>query len=239
VTITEDVRDLLQTIPTSAGSCRICGSTMHGGCCKACELRSEQVAGRLLLRRLTSPLVAAMPRWRGWARGGSPEFTERCSIPDLRKFATKYDPSDGSVVACGPSGCGKTTALVCMMTRALDEAWAAADPKHWVARACWTNAHVLARARREHRLGLGDAPLVDNATHASVLVIDELGFEPQGETLFEVIDSRYCAGLSTIVTTGLHIDPEPSGQSLRQRYGDAFVRRLLENGSRIEGWKRG
>jgi DNA replication protein DnaC len=174
-----------------------------------------------------------------WARTNSPEFAEKCSLPELRKFAATYHPQDNSAVASGLTGIGKTTALVALANRALDEARELGNLDHWIVRACWATAHDLASARREHRLGCGEAPLIAAAKRASVLFLDELGFEPPSEIAFEVIDLRYRAGLPTLVTTGLRIDPDPSGQSLRQKYGDALVRRLLERGSRLEGWKRG
>ena len=219
--------------------CGVCGGKRDGWHCPTCHDRAERRDRRQKLHLATREFVSSLPDWMTWARLGSPEFAEKCSLPELRKFAATYHPRDSSVVASALTGVGKTTGLVALAHRALDEAKQLGDLDHWIVRAVWTTGHDLASARREHRLGAGEAPLIAAAKRASVLFLDELGFEPPSEAPFEVVDVRDRARLPTLVTTGLRIDPDPSGQSLRQKYGDALVRRLLERGSRIEGWKRG
>lgn len=66
-----------------------------------------------------------------------------------------------------------------------------------------------------------------------LLVIDELGFEPLDEGLFDVLDERYQRALPVIVTSGLRVT------ELRDRYGAAALRRLVEpRGVVVEDWPR-
>ena len=163
-----------------------------------------------------------------------PEVISRID-PRLREALQRYRLGDRSVALTGPSGCGKTT--WCALTVLRYIAWATSaecDPLSPEASRLgqasrlggftWLVAHDLVRARREYRLGEGEAPLVEQAKWASVVVLDELGAEPASELPFEIIDARYAAGRPTLVTSGL----TPKG--FRDRYGDALWRRLTENG---------
>src|SRR5690606_9469681 len=126
-------------------------------------------------------------------------------------------------------GAGKTT--WCALVVLAYAAWSTSedsdplsDDGNRLAQFAWTTGHALVRARREHGLGDGDAPLIAQAMRASVLVVDELGAEPASEVPFEVVDWRYASGLPTLITSGL------TSTGFRERYGDALWRRLTEHG---------
>jgi len=88
---------------------------------------------------------------------------------------------------------------------------------------CWRSATSLSLARREHPLGQGEAPVVEQAMAAALLVIDDLGWEPrQDTTCTDVLAYRYDAGLPTIVTSG------EVPEVLSDRYGAALIRRITE-----------
>lgn len=176
-------------------------------------------------RRRTGRVLEDAPRVP-WTDVTDPEFRRRVR-PPLLKFAERHNPRQhGGAVLLGPSGCGKTLAAFGLVHRLVAEIQKGRIPNDvkWLERAHWTSAHALARARRQYGLGDGEAPEVDRALYASLLVIDELGFEPQTEILFEVVDHRYTRRLPTIVTSGL------TQAEFLARYGDALTRRLSGDG---------
>lgn len=82
-------------------------------------------------------------------------------------------------------------------------------------------------------LGAGEPEELTRAVEVPLLVIDELGFEPLDEGLFDVLDERYQRALPVIVTSGLRVT------ELRDRYGAAALRRLVEpRGVVVEDWPR-
>lgn len=125
----------------------------------------------------------------------------------------------------GLAGSGKTS-LAAAMFGAIMDAAAAGDPAMLAlaSSALWTSAIALARARREHPIGQGDAPLVIEARTASLLVIDDLAMERDGDTVGGVLYERQCEGLPTIVTTGAGL------KDLKLKYGDGIARRITEQG---------
>lgn len=145
--------------------------------------------------------------------------------PVLYRFARYHDPREhGSALLLGPSGAGKTTAaaiLVRRLARLALEATVGAD-SHWMARVKWIEAHSLVRARQEWPLGKGEPQVVERCKEASLLILDEVGFEPSNEILWDVVNARYKARLPTIATSG----NGSTAAEFATRYGDAFVRRL-------------
>lgn len=128
-----------------------------------------------------------------------------------------------SLVLLGPTGAGKSTAaawalraFVARGVTAGGEAWRRARG------ACWAPASDLARARAEHRLGAGDAPLVARAAAASVLVVDDIGQEGDPAAIRDVLAARYDAGLPTLATSNLR---QPA---LDAHLGAAGLRKLVE-----------
>lgn len=87
----------------------------------------------------------------------------------------------------------------------------------------WRSASQLSRIRRSHPLGKGEAPEIERAFEARLLVIDDLGWEPaQDPVCADVLSERYDRGLPTIVTSGM------TESELTGRYGAALVRRITE-----------
>ena len=101
------------------------------------------------------------------------------------------------------------------------------DLAAWVRRVRFLSADSIVRSTLIHPLGRGEPPELDRSATAGLLLLDDLGNErgDRDNVLFRVLDQRYMASLPTIVTTHLG-EPE-----LRQRYGDAFVRRIVDHGA--------
>lgn len=210
--------------------------------CDACLEESRRKREREQLRQQTERHLATitgranrplgpLPEWEH-GRIDSPIFQAKIH-PTFQRFAAKYEPKHGSVALLGPSGAGKTTAAAAMFRRLADDRLRAEkERKQWDisleldrwSQALWTTAHQIAKARKQHKLGDDDAPLVLECISCPLLVIDEMGFEPPSEALFEIVDARYSKRKPTIITSGL------SSAEFSARYGVAMLRRLTDGG---------
>lgn len=173
--------------------------------------------------------LRSVPPWE-WARVDGADFRRVVAAP-LRRVAEKWQPAHGSLVLFGATGTGKTATTIALAHRLAGEARQAqsvADPQVQLVRGiCWISALELATARRGHPLGRGEAPEIEAARSATILVLDELGYERHDERdpwLLELVDSRYRRAAPTVLTSGRSRD------ELEQRYGAACMRRLVERG---------
>lgn len=155
-----------------------------------------------------------------------------------RERAREAMRKGASLYLVGPSGSGKSSYAGRLFMRTLDR-WLgmkAEDRDEMLLRragtARWINALDLANASATSGYGK-EAPLVTTASHAALIVIDDLGLDtpPGGHTankdVIQTIFRRYDAGLPTIYTSAL--DPEPHGEGpseLELRYGEAGARRI-------------
>lgn len=186
-----------------------CGTLAVVSPCFECRLEAERRADRARARALGS---ASIPASFTWATVRAPELAQRVDalerpLPDLIRRIL----GAGRVVLAGGSGAGKTSlAIACLRER--PEAGR------------FVSAIDLARARTEHALGDGDASLVDLATAAPLLLIDDLGEEVDTRTsaVKDVIRRRFDMMRPTWVTTGFR----PA--ELAAKYGDGIKRRLFE-----------
>ncbi len=171
-------------------------------------------------RELSMRTVGAAKTFDGTPRIADPSRIERVLRVELGPA-----PKKRILLLRGITGVGKTT---------LADAWAqdvirageSLDATPYAVRRAASVRHVtaaaLAGARKRAPLGR-EAPLVEEAMRASVLVLDELGGESLTDQALieEVVFDRITAGLTTIITTGL--DKEQLGM----RYRAGFVRRIL------------
>jgi DNA replication protein DnaC len=197
---------------------------VHHECREAIRRHAEY--GRARRELLVSTALRNNPRVP-WTELDDPELAARVH-PSLLRFARRHDPDvHGSALLLGPSGCGKTLATNALLFRLAATARGdrSGQAVEGLARSLWTTAHELTRARREHQLGRGEAQLVDRARYASVLFLDEIGFEPSDTIIFDLIDWRYAKRRPTIATSGLR------RADFALKYGDAMFRRLIGEGS--------
>jgi hypothetical protein len=81
----------------------------------------------------------------------------------------------------------------------------------------------LARARAQHRLGDGEAPVIEKAVSAKLLVLDELGAEVgRDSATAEVLHRRHERDRDTIWTSPFTLS------DLAKKYGEGIARRLVE-----------
>lgn len=127
----------------------------------------------------------------------------------------------------GKPGSGKTSLAIAMFRAAVE----ADRSGSWRAQHMFVSAHRLAKARGTHKLG-EEAPLVDSALRAPLLVIDELGGEDQrhASAVTEVIYERHAEDRPTWITTGVTV------KEIAARYGGGISRRVFEG---VEGFRLG
>jgi DNA replication protein DnaC len=185
-----------------------------------------------------------LPPWRDWATleklATHPAIDAR-----LLEAARTWDSATGSLVLIGPTGAGKSACAHALARRLIAHGFATALARedYWrhseeldVARGMrWYAASKLALARKQAKLGSGEAYAVGDAIEATILFIDELGYEQViGDgVIFDIVNSRYEAGRPTIVTSG-----RTEGE-LVDRYGAAFMRRLREPGQLVDVHPKG
>lgn len=223
--MTFDIGSLLRALEVQATeqapTC-ICGAPVrhYRDVCPQCR-ENQRAADRHLLLSASSRSLPAMP-WAVW--GGA--WASRCN-GHVVSLLGHWTREKGNLVLCGPSGSGKTTATVAR-TRAILSAVERRGTPDDFRFACgirFATAVDLATARRQHPLGAGEPFELEEAFEATLLILDELGFEPQADTAIpELADIRYRKGKLTITTTGLR--PE----EMVSRYGEATVRKLVANG---------
>ncbi len=163
---------------------------------------------------------------RGWSRNQDPKNPERAW---------------GNLLLCGRTGVGKSTVAIALAKRILRTAEARPLPVEDMAFAVgvrFVAARDLVADARSHPLGArNESPLFRLAMKASLLVLDEVGFEPvdaMNQHVQRLIDARYNAfdeGKRTVTTTGL------TREQVADRYGAAALRKMgAERGVVVEAF---
>jgi DNA replication protein DnaC len=209
-----------------AGDCNVV-VPKRGSYCESCTTRinQEHRVNALSIAR------ASLPQW-SWCRFGDPQFG-KCTrkAQPAAQAAAAWHLDAGNLVLLGPTRAGKTVSAVALGYKLLELAEAAdADPElvRFAVGLRFTVGRDLANARRFAPLGEGDAPAVIEAQEATLLVLDEVGFENQDTAVFEVMDLRYRASKPTILTSGL------TKRAFVDRYGAALLGRLSELGEIVD-----
>ena len=173
-----------------------------------------------------------------WARRDAPELAQR--VRPRSAIALAFEPTTAlSIVFVGPAGSGKTSLaralwfeLSMQNVPPVTRDWPSgtyAQGSRPPAPCAFVTAFDLAKARREHRLGQGEATLIDQAVRAPVTLIDEVGAEgvTNDSAVQEVVHARHSNKRLTVYTTGFRL-PE-----LEARYGAGCARRIFEDAKLI------
>ena len=179
-----------------------------------------QLEGRVAI--VEAAMATVPPRYR-WASFSAPELQQRVKNKAAIERARQAISKRG-VVLFGTAGSGKTV-LACCMIRAVADAVLTVDEQaeRLLRGALFVGAYDLAKSRLENPLGKGEAKLVEQAMHASLLVIDDVGLERMRSTgIEEVLHHRHAEELPTWITTFLGV------KALSERYGDGIARRICE-----------
>lgn len=215
-------------------TCKLCRGPLDGDSahlCKGCGKRSKMLnaaAEQSHAEALRRERQAAI----GKARGSMPErFHAVRFAADLSRRVqntaaiaqARTAIGNAMVTLQGASGTGKTTLAAAMYNEVIERALMGDAEAYALAiGAMWTSAPAVARARREHPLGSGEAPLIVRARKATLLVVDDVGMEREHDAVSALLYERHADVLPTVVTTGFYT------ADLYKNYGDGIVRRLVE-----------
>lgn len=199
--------------------CRGCGREIAADAlCRDCELARDRKADLELASR---EAIDSIPKRYEWV------------TPDHATLADILGTSPAAVVAQvrgllggpepvvtiqGPKEAGKTCLAVAMLR---------AKPEGGL----FVSSDELAMSGPQHALGEGVAWLERRATHAQLLVLDELrdpGLQPARAVLERVIWARFAAERKTVVTTGL--GPE----ALVKLFGEGIEHRLFSKAKSVQ-----
>ncbi len=205
--------DILAAIapPKFDHACTRCGAAIpRAGLCLECTDAERAARDAALATR------ASMPDRFAWAPGlNAPALSERVDPGALAQARALDLTRLDRVTLLGPAASGKSSLAV-----ALAYAWTTVNalPSVFVA------AADLGVARQQHGLGAGEAAVVRQAMRAALIILDDLGVEPEigAPAVAHVLHHRYDGERPTIVTTGLTVE------QLAKHYGAGVARRLLE-----------
>lgn len=206
--------------------CRTCQKPVDGAAtCQECA-SAEWTAEAL------RPTIASIPPRFTWCASATQELLEsRVKGPPALVTRGLAVPPSTNLLFTGPTGAGKTSLAVAMLC-----AWVRAEPSTRRG-ALFVEASWLSRARARHKLGQGEAELVEQCLAAPLLLLDDLGQEREDRDgcITDVVYGRSSLDLPTWVTCGLAGgDLATFADHLSRRYDGGFVRRILESGKRVE-----
>jgi len=210
-----------------------CGASVgrRGQECQPCAVAARR-------KRRADRLAFAYDSLRDWpwCRFGDPTFEERTkAVRHGVDVAREWSTVDRGLVLLGPTGRGKTTLMVAIGLKILDAVRddddATREDVDLAAGIRFAHASDIARARRGWPLGKGDPPELTEAMDATLLLLDEMGREPEMDpTMFELFDYRYRKGLPTIATSRL----SALEIAKPERYGPDGARRMLKVGTVLD-----
>lgn len=216
-------------------ACKRCGTVVHGWepdylepkarpVCDACSRAAYEAATLRAARE-------SLPARFAWASFGAPELLARCG--GLHVQTARQALAAPRVVLVGQAGGGKTSLAVAMLRAVIEESKRRSLTERGSCR--FASAYALNKARGQHPLGQGEAPLVADALRADTLVIDDLGSELDrfGTAVGEVLYERHNEDRATWVTTWM----TPAEASTR--YGGGIARRIFEDAVVIRLGKTG
>jgi DNA replication protein DnaC len=188
---------------------------------KAEEEHRAREEARMAARRQRA-IDELTPVAHRWARPDAIELGQRVKLADPAVWAS--NPAGTTFVLFhGPSGSGKTSLAAAALRGLVLSGKLLGSDSYFV------TAYRLSVARAQSKLGQGEPEEVERAMECRHLLIDDLGQEQAVPTsaIVDVVFERYDRQATTWLTTGL------SREQLVQRYGDGFVRRLVDRSTLV------
>jgi len=213
--------------------CR-CGALIEGAReCSACARESHVTS-------LMRPTLDSVPEDFRWALGATVQQLRANSSRTGRPCVALSDAGVSRAITAPPAahlhfrgetGSGKTTLAIAMLY-----AFVRTNPEKRRG-SFFVESTDLARARKEYRLGDGEAPLIARACRVPLLLVDELAGETDDRDggIKDVIYRRAAASKPTWVTCGqvATLDDVQFARYLTERYDGGCARRICEIGKPI------
>lgn len=186
-------------------------------------VRDAEIAAETVARERTERGQALGEAWRSLPRARRSEAGLTFGSP--KELGVLGEPLNSvhNLVIMGATGAGKTSLACAYMTRALLAAEETGEGFEIAKRMLFVSAFDLVRARAESRLGSGEPATLAAAKRASVLILDDVGAEPddRDRLIADVVTSREANARRTIVTTWL------TEAQVAERYGGNVHRRMF------------
>jgi hypothetical protein len=221
---------MFESILPVTSKCSKCGADSRGApLCESCAKSVDSEALSHARDARVQAFLRDVPKSFRWSSKAALERQEGLnddlalrvrSLPRPAILRVLAAPLNAAMMLLhGPSARGKTS---CAIARARLLAGQGL-------RALFVTAAALAESARVAPFG-ARVPALDAARAADVLVLDELGGEPQAlsNPVVTLLHDRHANESITIVTTGLTLE------QLSARYNDGAVRRLVERGRSIK-----
>jgi DNA replication protein DnaC len=212
--------------------CAALGRFRHRSMALERAYASVSAGGKMTFCRPGWPEYEAATRKAREAAARLPEPTARERAIEVIDGAL-WKRTHGNMTILGPTGYGKSKVLRAIGLRVIDLALYGEvdkDRHDFARRVRYAYGLDLARARAASKLGEEPAAFAE-ARAASLLLLDEIGFEDQRTdpvAIRDLVYWRYDNGLPTVVTSGSKI------AELEARYGEATMRRLWEGGRLVD-----
>ena len=137
------------------------------------------------------------------------------NFENCKKYAENFTTHSEGILMTGATGLGKTHLSLAIAAKVLEKGYTVIYG---------SSPELLHTLEREH-FGRDDKDTMSALTNCDLLIYDDLGAEPDKplylSLLYEIVNSRICRGLPTIVSTNY------STQELRSHYPDKICSRLL------------
>jgi DNA replication protein DnaC len=195
----------------------------------------ERCADAFVRQEAIREVAKQIPKDFAWANVRAAELPERVGLTrgQMAEAWKACVMGTSSLTLVGDPGAGKTSAAAALFRGLLDRGLTRDSSPRDVVRAkgaMFVSSYELARDRARHPLGQGESPLVAKAMRATVLVVDDLGSEPDNQlsAISDVIHTRHAEGKPTWVTTWL------TETTAAARYGGGIARRIFERSVLLE-----
>lgn len=218
----------------------------RGDYCPSCAARAAEAANNMRLneaRESISPegardwcvpgnetYVAATQKAFALAKHLKPRDTSTLFQHVFEMAA--WTPEIGNMLIVGPTGIGKSKVLAAIGLKLIADARKSGteEARRFASGIVWASGLELARARGLWSLGADEPPLIRRAKRATLLLIDEIGFEDDRldpHAVRDVLRYRYEPNFRpTIAASGGTLD------ELHLRYGEPTVRLVWDLGDR-------
>ncbi len=169
-----------------------------------------------------------LPAYVSIAKEPNPQaLRKRIISPEFLDAADRWDPRrHGNLLILGDTGVGKSALGAVIFRRLLGQALSDSDQWPLASGMVWADAEELSRDCTTHGRGHGECKSFLEALGATLLFLDEVGSEPEIQTVTSLIAMRYKRLRPTVIMSGR------STKDLTELYKAPLVRKMLDTQGR-------